>query len=246
MTSSVKDPKAVDKTSSKSLKAVHKTSSKYSKAVHSSTSKPDSSKVSKGVKKNAVTPNKEAPQGSTNEPSVARKKVIDSKDLNKKKWKSTGRKLPKISDTESVTIIDEDDKSYKSKLRSPNRKRKLSTPWRNDHQNDETDKENISEDLPKIKNRRGSHKLGKKMDKSSVQCNICHKIFANKDNLKVHIKSSYMIKKFTCKECDKVYSRKQTLRGHVKAEILLYLWNLWKRLQSQRKLWSSLKCSLGG
>ena len=55
------------------------------------------------------------------------------------------------------------------------------------------------------------------MDKSSVQCNICHKIFANKDNLKVHIKSSHLIKKFACKECDKVYSRKQTLRGHVKA-----------------------------
>ena len=132
MTSSVKHPKAVDKTSSKSLKAVHKTSSKYSKAVHSSTSKPDSSKVSKGVKKNTMTPNKKAPQSSTNEPSVARKKVIDSKDPNKKKQKSTGRKLPKISDTESVTIIDEDDKSYKSKLRSPNRKRKLSTPQRND------------------------------------------------------------------------------------------------------------------
>ena len=52
--------------------------------------------------------------------------------------------------------------------------------------------------------------------KGIFECAFCSKKFAYKENVKVHINTVHMVRKYSCKYCGKTYSRPQTLKGHIK------------------------------
>ena len=48
-----------------------------------------------------------------------------------------------------------------------------------------------------------------------LTCHICHKVYTLKCNLRRHIKSSHMDKKYKCSVCDKEFKRNEYLKRHV-------------------------------
>ena len=48
------------------------------------------------------------------------------------------------------------------------------------------------------------------------ECTFCSKKFPYKENVKVHINTVHMVRKYSCKYCGKTYSMPQTLKVHIK------------------------------
>ena len=121
----------------------------------------------KGLHNKGNRGSKDVPNSSTKEPSAGKIKLTDnknknkdSKNVNKKKRIHKPSKSSKLSDTDSIQVIEENNEDNKSKQRSPTKWRKVSTPAKMKDKKEETDKENVPDDLSKLKLRKGSKRLG--------------------------------------------------------------------------------------